>query len=73
MKVIQSSLINQLKNQINMLEKVEILALLADYHKQVSAEQVDHLFIEEFYNEAMALRDEIIERSYTVDFDFDDL
>lgn len=73
MKVIQLSLINQLKNQINMLEKVEVLALLADYHKQVSAEQVDHLFIEEFYNEAMALRDEIIERSYTVDFDFDDL
>lgn len=73
MKVIQLSLINQLKNQINMLEKVEIFALLADYHKQVSAEQVDHLFIEEFYNEAIAQREEAIERSYTVDFDFDDL
>jgi len=56
-----------------MLEKVEIFALLADYHKQVSAEQVDHLFIEEFYNEAIAQREEAIERSYTVDFDFDDL
>lgn len=56
-----------------MLEKVEVLALLADYHKQVSAEQVDHLFIEEFYNEVMAQREEAVERSYIVDFDFDDL
>ncbi len=56
-----------------MLEKVEIIELLAQYHKQVSSDSVDYFMIDEFFKEFMCDRENSIEKSYEVDFNFDDL
>jgi hypothetical protein len=56
-----------------MLEKVEIAELLAQYHRQVSTEPVDYFMIDEFFKEFMFHRDNSIENSYEVDFNFDEL
>lgn len=56
-----------------MLEKVEIIELLAQYHRQVSTEPVDYFMIDEFFKEFMCDRENSIEKSYEVDFNFDDL
>lgn len=57
----------------HMLDKVEIIALLEKYHKQVCTEPVDFNFIEDTIQEFLVEKEEIINMSYQVDFDFEDL
>lgn len=53
--------------------KYEIMNMLEAYHNTVSAEPFQRAETEEFLEEYLQDLDRTIERSYEIDFDFDDL
>lgn len=56
-----------------MVHREEVIAILEAYHKQISKEKVDYMFLIDFLDEQIQEIDHRIEKSYEVDFTFEDL
>lgn len=55
------------------MTREEIIAILEAYHKQISTEKVDYMFLIDFLDEQIQEIEHTIENSYEVDFNFEDL
>lgn len=56
-----------------MYNKQDVVAMLEAYHHTISSEPVNHVILSEFVEEYLMDVDHIVEKSYEVDFNFDDL
>jgi hypothetical protein len=56
-----------------MVHREEVIAILEAYHKQISKEKVDYSFLIDFLDEQLQEIDHRVEKSYEVDFTFEDL